>query len=339
MKRSNTGAIAALTAAGVLWGSSMALSKLSLEWLQPGWLTVIRFGLAALLLAFPARAHLRAAFTPTILVWGVLGVGVTVVVQNVGVGLTSVSHASMMVGSMPVLVAVIAAVWHRHRLPVQAWAGLAISLVGVGVVAGGGGGQSSLIGDALVLFSLAISAAMTVAQVDMLRGRDPMAVTAVQFMAAAAGALPIALLTEGAPAAPSSAGPILGVLGLTVVGTMLPWVFFAFGQARVPAAVAGSFLNIEPLVGAVLGAAFFGDAVGVAQIGAGLAILAGVALSTLAAAAPARETAPPIQPDPTPDARPIRMPRRTLRAVPDQGWAFDDLSADALVLERWGVAA
>ena len=187
MKRSNTGAIAALTAAGVLWGSSMALSKLSLEWLQPGWLTVIRFGLAALLLAFPARAHLRAAFTPTILVWGVLGVGVTVVVQNVGVGLTSVSHASMMVGSMPVLVAVIAAVWHRHRLPVQAWAGLAISLVGVGVVAGGGGGQSSLIGDALVLFSLAISAAMTVAQVDMLRGRDPMAVTAVQFMAAAAG--------------------------------------------------------------------------------------------------------------------------------------------------------
>ena len=104
--------------------------------------------------------------------------------QNVGVGLTSVSHASMMVGSMPVLVAVIAAVWHRHRLAPQAWAGLAISLVGVAVVAGGGGGRSSLLGDGLVLFSLAISAAMTVAQVDMLRGRDPMAVTAVQFMAA-----------------------------------------------------------------------------------------------------------------------------------------------------------
>ena len=242
------------------------------------------------------------------MVWGVLGVGVTVVVQNVGVGLTSVSHASMMVGSMPVLVAVIAAVWHRHRLPAQAWAGLAISLVGVAVVAGGGGGQSSMIGDALVLFSLAISAAMTVAQVDMLRGRDPMAVTAVQFMAAAAGALPIALLTEGAPAAPSSAGPMLGVLGLTVVGTMLPWVFFAFGQARVPAAVAGSFLNIEPLVGAVLGAAFFGDAVGLAQIGAGLAILAGVALSTLAAVAPARETAPSTQPNPTPGPTPDPTP-------------------------------
>ena len=336
MQRSNTTAIASLTAAGVLWGSSMALSKLSLEWLQPGWLTVVRFGLAALLLAFPARAHLRAAFTPAILLWGVLGVGVTVVVQNVGVGLTSVSHASMMVGSMPVLVAVIAAVWHRHRLTPQAWAGLAISLVGVAVVAGGGGGQSSLVGDGLVLFSLAISAAMTVAQVDMLRGRDPMAVTAVQFMAAAAGALPIALLTEGAPSAPSALGPMLGVLGLTVVGTMLPWVFFAFGQARVPAAVAGSFLNIEPLVGAMLGAAFFGDTIGLAQIGAGLAILAGVALSTLAAVSPARpdSTTQPAGPDAGSRAAThgcsrcptARGPSRTSRPM-------------RLILDRWGAAA
>ena len=337
MKRSaqsRTPAITALTAAGVLWGSSMALSKLSLEWLQPGWLTVVRFGLAALLLAYPARAHLRAAFTPTILLWGVFGVGACVVVQNVGVGLTSVSHASMMVGSMPVLVAGIAAVWHRHRIAPQAWAGLAISLFGVAVVAGGGGGQSSLLGDGLVLFSLAVSAAMTVAQVDMLAGRDPMAVTAVQFMAAAAGALPIALVMEGAPAAPTAGGPVLGVLGLTVVGTLLPWVFFAFGQARVPAAIAGSFLNIEPLVGAALGAAFFGDALGLAQIGAGLAILAGVAMSTLAAVTPAAEPTT-TQPDPTPD--PAR--RRTLRAVPDRAWTLDDVSADSLVLEPWAAAA
>jgi O-acetylserine/cysteine efflux transporter len=333
--RSSTSAIVALTAAGVLWGSSMALSKLSLEWLQPGWLTVVRFGLAAALLAFPARAHLRAAFTPAILLWGVFGVGACVVVQNVGVGLTSVSHASMMVGSMPVLVAGIAAVWHRHRLSPRAWVGLAISLVGVAVVAGGGGGRSSLLGDGLVLFSLSVNAAMTVAQVDMLAGRDPMAVTAVQFMAAAAGALPIALISEGAPAAPTASGPVLGVLGLTVVGTMLPWVFFAFGQARVPAAIAGSFLNIEPLVGAVLGAAFFGDAVGLAQIGAGLAILAGVALSTLAAVSPASAEQTTTQPDPTPDP----APRRTLRSVPDQAWAFDDVSADSLVLEPWATAA
>ena len=43
-------AVAALIAAGLLWGTTVPLSKLALEWLSPGWLTVGRFGLAAAVL-------------------------------------------------------------------------------------------------------------------------------------------------------------------------------------------------------------------------------------------------------------------------------------------------
>jgi drug/metabolite transporter (DMT)-like permease len=305
----------------------MPLSKLSLEWLAPGWLTVVRFGLAAVLLAVPARAHLRAAVTPEILLWGAFGVGLCVVVQNVGVGRTSVSHASMLVGSIPVLVAAIAAVWHRSRIAARAWTGLLVSVVGVAAVAGGGGGHASISGDALVLLSLAVSAAMTVAQVRMLAGRDPMAVTAVQFAAAAVTALPVALLTEGLPSPAPSAGTAVGVLALSTVGTMVPWVLFAFGQARVSAVVAGAFINIEPLVGAVAAALFFAETITVAQIGAGLAILAGVALSTLAAA-----DAPADDEDVQPPAEPVRLPRQRRRSA--RPWELDDISADVLVLDR-----
>jgi O-acetylserine/cysteine efflux transporter len=329
-------AVFALTSAGVLWGSSMPLSKLSLEWLAPGWLTVVRFGLAALILAVPARRHLRAAFTPEILLWGAFGVGVCVVVQNVGVGRTSVSHASMMVGSIPVLVAMIAAVWHRSRISLQAWVGLLVSLVGVAVVAGGGGGHSSGYGDGLVLLSLAVSAAMTVAQVRMLEGRDPMAVTAVQFGAAAVTALPIALIGEGLPPVSAPAGPMVGVLALSVVGTMLPWVLFAYGQARVSAVVAGAFINIEPLIGAGAAALFFGETITSAQLGAGLAILTGVALSTLAAAEPRAEvevgSGARVEDWPDTEVEPAREPVRLPR--PRSPWDFDDLSADSLVLDR-----
>jgi drug/metabolite transporter (DMT)-like permease len=332
-------AVLALTSAGVLWGSSMPLSKLSLEWLAPGWLTVVRFGLAALLLAVPARRHLRAALTPEIVLWGALGVGVCVVVQNVGVGRTSVSHASMMVGSIPVLVAVIAAVWHRSRIGLQAWAGLLVSLVGVAVVAGGGGGAASRSGDGLVLLSLAVSAAMTVAQVRMLEGRDPMAVTAVQFAAAAVTALPIALVSEGAPPAAGSPGPVLAVLALSVVGTMLPWVLFAYGQARVSAVVAGAFINIEPLIGAGAAAVFFGETISLAQVGAGLAILTGVALSTLAAAQPAPagavepvELVEAVAPEAVGLLRLPRLPSQRRRGA--AAWLLEDISADHLVLDR-----
>jgi len=45
--------------------------------------------------------------------------------------------------------------------------------------------------------------------------------------------------------------------------------------------VAGAFLNIEPLVGAVAGAVFFGNPAGPGQLAGGLGILAGIALSSL----------------------------------------------------------
>ena len=48
-------AVAALIAAGLLWGTTVPLSKLALEWLAPGWLTVVRFGLAAAILLAVAR--------------------------------------------------------------------------------------------------------------------------------------------------------------------------------------------------------------------------------------------------------------------------------------------
>ena len=43
-------AVAALAAAGLLWGTTVPLSKVALAWLSPGWLTVARFGLAAAVL-------------------------------------------------------------------------------------------------------------------------------------------------------------------------------------------------------------------------------------------------------------------------------------------------
>jgi len=120
-----------------------------------------------------------------------------------------------------------------------------------------------------------------VAQGRLLAGRDPVAVTAVQFLGAALGSLPIAAVSEGVPSAPAGAGVVLAVVALALAGTLLPFTLFAFGQSRVSAEVAGAFLNLEPLVGAIAGAVVFGDPVGLVQAGGGAAILAGIALSSL----------------------------------------------------------
>src|SRR5437588_5679944 len=88
-------AVAALTAAGLLWGTTVPLSKLALGWLAPGWLTLLRFGLAAVILLVAARRQLRAACTLPVLGSGAAGYGGAVLLQNVGIDRTSVSHAAL----------------------------------------------------------------------------------------------------------------------------------------------------------------------------------------------------------------------------------------------------
>ena len=276
----NRTAILALAAAGALWGLTVPLSKLSLDWLGGGWLTVVRFALAAPLLAWFGRRGLRAALTPRIVAAGAIGFGAVIMLQNAGIERTSVSHAALVVGAVPVMVALMAAaVGHGVARPV-AWAGYGLALAGIAMVAGAGGAGATLAGDLLVLASVALSATFIVAQPRLLAGRDPAAVTAVQFAAGGLVALPHALAFEGLPPAPVHSGPVIALAALALAGTVLPFWLFAHGQAHVPANTAGAFLNLEPLVGVAVGWIGFGEVVAANQLLGGVAVLAGIALST-----------------------------------------------------------
>jgi len=271
--------VPALVAAGVLWGTTVPLSKLALAWLAPGWLAFVRFALAGALLAIVTRPRLRAAMSPAILVTGAAGYGGSVLLQNLGIERTSVTHAALLIGATPVLVAVIAAVTGLGIARPVAWAGFALSLAGVGFIAGGGGAGSSLGGDGLVLAGQLASAGFTVSQARLLRGRDPVAVTAVQLLAAAVAVLPAALAGRPVAAHGGSATALLATAALVLAGTVAPTTLFAFAQSRVAADVAGAFLNLEPLFGAAIGVAFFGNPLGPVQLAGGAGIVTGIGLS------------------------------------------------------------
>src|SRR5687768_15226221 len=236
-------ALIALTAAGLLWGLTIPLSKVALAYLDPAWLTVARFGAAAPLLAWAARRHLRAACTAPVAAWGALGFGMVIVLQNLGIERTSVSHAALVCGAVPALVAVAALATGRGNTGPLAWVGFATALAGVGLVAGTGG-DASTGGDLLVLGSAALSAMFIVAQARNLQGRDALAVTAVQMAAAALAALPLALLAGTPPSALPGDEPLLAIAALCTAGA-LPYALYAYGQARVRAETAGAFINLE----------------------------------------------------------------------------------------------
>jgi len=282
-------ALAALILAGLLWGLTVPLSKVALGWLDGGQLTLVRFGLAAPVLAILGRGRLREAAKPAVLRSGAAGYGAVVMLQNLGIERTSVSHGALIVGAVPAIVALIVTLRGAQRrrrarsggaaVGGRAWAGFALALAGIGLVAGGGGGDASLAGDALVLASVLLSSLFVVAQPTLLRGRDPVAVTAVQMAAGALLALPTAA-ASGLPHAPASLTPVLALVALLGFGTLAPYALFAYGQSQVAPQLAGVFLNLEPLVGTAAGALAFGDPFGSPQLAGAAVILLGIALSS-----------------------------------------------------------
>jgi drug/metabolite transporter (DMT)-like permease len=291
MKPPNRTAILALATAGAMWGLTVPLSKLALEWLDAGWLTVARFAAAAPLLALCARHGLRDALTARVIASGALGFGAVIVLQNAGIERTSVTHAALVVGAVPVLVALIVAGLGRSASRPATWGGYALALAGIALVARSGGSGASTTGDLLVLASVAMSAAFIVAQPSVLAGRDAAAVTAVQLAAGALFALPIAVLLGGAPPIPAGTAPLAAVVALALAGTLLPFWLFAFGQSRVPAEFAGAFVNLEPVVGAAAGWLVLGESAAAGQLAGATVVLLGIALSTMPPRPPPPRTA------------------------------------------------
>ncbi len=276
-------AFLALATAGVIWGLTIPFSKLALGWLDPLTLTVARFAVAAPLLApFARRGSLRAALRGPVLLWGAVFYGFGVAVQNTGIERTSVTHAALILAAVPALVALMAAARGRSSATAQSWLGCVVAIAGVGLVAGAGG-SSSLSGDALMFAAALASAAYIVAQPALLAGRDPVAVTVVQMAAGALVTLPFAVFADGVPAGPAPGPALWGFVALAVLGSLLPFALYAYGQARVAPEVAGAFVNLEPLVGAAVGSFMFGDPFGSAQLAGTLALAVGIALSAFAA--------------------------------------------------------
>ena len=94
-------------------------------------------------------------------------------------------------------------------------------------------------------------------------------------------ALPHALAFEGLPPAPVEAGPVvaLGAAGARGHACCRSGCSPSARRASPPAS-AGAFLNLEPLVGVAIGWIGFGETIAANQLLGGVAVLAGIALST-----------------------------------------------------------
>ena len=286
--------------AGTLWGTGFYWGRLALNEMSVGHMALYRFlfaSLGMLPVALCNRVRLTWPETRTLLLAAALGVPIQFLLQFQGLVHTTVSHASLMVGSMPVLLAVAAALFAGERLDWFGWLALAGSTLGAALVVlggshgGGGYEKPTLAGDLMVLASLIIALAWVLLSKKLMETHSPVVVTAYTILSGT-GMLAVWVLGPWAlsPWTHQRVQPLpffhvsavawtaLAVSGLACTATTT--FLWNWGIHRVPASRAGVFLNIEPALGSVLGVELLGEHLGrYAWLGGALILGAALALT------------------------------------------------------------
>jgi drug/metabolite transporter (DMT)-like permease len=276
-----------LAAAGCLWGTGFVFGKWALTELSVGHLVLYRFLFAAIGFAPITWRALRASETriarqdfSLIFVAALLGVPVQFLIQFAGLARTTVSHASLMVGALPVLLAAGSAIFVRERVTPGRWLALFASMVGAALIAfgattGEAGDNASLAGDLLVGLSLLTAVVWILISQRLMKSGRYSPVNASAYVITI-GALMLAVWvigTEGFPSVHLSPRTWACVIASGLLATTVTTYFWNWGLARVPASQAGVFLNLEPVVGAILGVVLLHDILGPYAILGGVLVI------------------------------------------------------------------
>jgi drug/metabolite transporter (DMT)-like permease len=208
--------------ASSFWGCGFYFGKIALAEMNVGAMVFYRFAFATLCL-LPLLVMYRPSFNAAewrLLLFGTfLGVPLQFLLQFKGLSLTTASHASLMVGTLPVILAVGATVY---------------MVTAYGLVAG---------------------TLMLALYVPFAYGPPPLHGISLKVWAA--------LIASGL---------------LCTAATTLLW---NWGMTQVPASQAGVLLNMEPLIGSLLGVFLLSEHLGdLAWLGGGMILTAAITLTT-----------------------------------------------------------
>jgi drug/metabolite transporter (DMT)-like permease len=282
-RRESPRAFTALALSGVVWGTSFVLGKVALQQLSVPHMILYRFLFASIAfvpLLVRRWPRLNRNEWWMVAVAGVIGVPVQFLLQFEGLARTTASHAALMIGTAPVLVATAAFLFLRERLHHHVWLALVVSTAGVGLIVmrtGGGSGpsQPTLAGDLLVLSSMFAAVVWILASKQLMDRHHPAVVSGLIAIAGTVALTIWVLIRDGLPPTHLSSATWLATVTLGIVATTFATVLWNWGLAHTDAGKAGAFINLEPVVGAILGVWLLHDSLGSMALVGGVMIVAG----------------------------------------------------------------
>ncbi len=276
-------AITVLLGSMLLGASAFPGIRAALQGYSPFHLALLRFLIASLtlgVLAIPMRLRRpRAADLPRLILLGFLGFAVYHVALNYGELTVTGGAASFIVCTVPIFNVVLSMLILKERMKPAAWAGMAISMFGVGMITlGESGGLKPSFGALLILVAAVAQSFYFVLQKRLLeryRAFD------VVTWSAWFGTAFMLVLTPGLVDAVRHApvGSTLAVIYLGIAPGAIAYCGWSYALARLGVARMSSYLYLIPVIAMVIGYFWLREIPTVLSLIGGVIALGGVILA------------------------------------------------------------
>jgi len=265
------------------WGSSFLFIDIALDDLQPGLVTLARIGLGALTLAVvPSdRRSIDRTDWPRLVVLGIFWIAVPETLLPLAQSRINSAVTGMLVGAVPIVTALVAAVLLKRRPGAAQQIGIAVGLAGVVLIGWSGIGEegnTALVGVAGVLVAVVLYAISANAVAPLQQKYGSLAVMRWVLALGTIFTIPYALVGLNRSDLTASAAGAAIVLGVVATGT----AFVAYGGliGRAGATRASGVLYVIPVVALVLGVTFRSEQVNpLGYLGCACVVLATVFVS------------------------------------------------------------
>ena len=281
MQRDTQLGFLACGSAAFLWGLGFFFGKIALREVAVPYMVLYRFLFAAVtMLPFVPRRLVWFSRGPwTVLSIGALfGIPVQFLVEFYGLAHTTLAHASLMVGTMPVILAVGASIFLHERLDLVGWLSLAGSSAGAGLIAmshsSSTAGAATVFGDGLIIVAMLVALVWVLTNRRLMDRHSPAAVSSYGLLLGVLMLLVIVGAYAGLPPWRNvSLGAWLSLAASGALCTTATTLLWNWGMTRVPASQAGVLLNLEPMIGSALSVWLFSERMGwTAWLGAALIV-------------------------------------------------------------------
>jgi drug/metabolite transporter (DMT)-like permease len=277
----------------IVWGSASSVTKLTVEGMPPYVFAFLRnlvasIGLLPFYLVRKKKGFQQAEAPPFMkLVWlGLTGITLFYLFFNISLYYTTAAAGALIQGFIPAAIILLAILFLKERLSVLQMAGLLISVCGIimigfiGIVADG---RNYVLGNVLMIVAVLCWGAYTVISKSMQKYDAVYLVTMATWIGTACLIPAVVIELWDKPFPVITGGGWAAIIYLGLLSSSICYMLYSRVLQLLPAVQVGNFMNLDPVVGAVIALAVLDERVTAWQVGGAGLVLLGVALTSVKA--------------------------------------------------------